>query len=98
MYLLTVAMVMSLGILDQFHLWQSLGFLLLLLAMVVPPLYRARSGGDPSLIGKAVKNGVLGLILLDAALASGFAGWFFGLLLLLLLPLSILLAKSFAVT
>ena len=98
LYLLTAAMVISLGVLDQFHLWQSLGFLLLLLAMIVPPLYRAGNGKDPALIGKAVKNGVLGLILLDAALASGFAGWFFGLLLLLLLPFSILMAKSFAVT
>jgi 4-hydroxybenzoate polyprenyltransferase len=98
MYLLTAAMVISLGILDQFNLWHSIWFLLALLAMVVPPLYQARSGASPALIGKAVKFGVLGLILLNATIASGFAGWFFGLLLLLLLPFSIVIAKSFAVT
>lgn len=98
LYLLTAAMILSLGLLDMFSVGQSIFYLVLLLAMVIPPLYKARSGDNPALIGKAVKFGVLGLVLLDATIASGFAGWFFGLLLLLLLPFSILLAKSFAVT
>ena len=98
MYLLTAAMVLSLGILDEFDSIDSLVFLVLLLALVLPPLTRAKQTNDPSMIGKAVKYGVLGLIVLNASIASGFAGWIFGLLLLILLPFSILLAKVFAVT
>ena len=98
MYLLTTVMVLSLGILNKFNILNSLIFLILLLLVVLPPLYRARRSDDPSMIGLAVKYGVLGLIILNAAIASGFAGWFFGLLLLILLPFSTLLAKVFAVT
>lgn len=98
LYLLTAAMIVSLGILDEFRVWYSVIFLVLLLATILPPLFRASRDNDPAKIGKAVKYGVLGLILLNAAIASGFAGWFFGLLLLILLPFSIFLAKIFAVT
>ena len=98
LYLLTALMVISLGVLEPFSLWQGLAFIILLMVMVVPPLMRARKSNDPSMIGKSVKSAVLGLIILDAAIAAGFAGWFFGLLLLILLPFSILLAKIFAVT
>ncbi|MEM0982243.1 MAG: polyprenyltransferase, partial [Cyanobacteria bacterium P01_H01_bin.58] len=45
-----------------------------------------------------VKSGVLSLIVLDAAIAAGFAGWPYGLAVLALLPLSIVLARMFAVT
>ncbi|TDI71288.1 MAG: polyprenyltransferase [Bacteroidetes bacterium] len=98
MYLLTVAMVLSLGVLNEFEVLNSLIYLAFLLLIVLPPLFRARRTNDPSMIGVAVKYGVLGLIILNAAVASGFAGWFFGLLLLILLPFSTLLAKLFAVT
>ena len=98
MYLLTAAMVLSLGILDEFDSIVSLVFLVPLLVLVLPPLVKAKQTNDPSMIGKAVKFGVLGLIVLNASIASGFAGWIFGLLLLILLPFSILLAKVFAVT
>ncbi len=98
LYLLTVVMVLSLGALKEFEVLNSLIYLAFLLLMVLPPLFRARQSNDPSMIGMAVKYGVLGLIILNAAVASGFAGWFFGLLLLILLPFSTLLAKVFAVT
>jgi 4-hydroxybenzoate polyprenyltransferase len=52
----------------------------------------------PQLIGKAVKAGVISLIILNASLAAAFAGWQFGIIVLLLLPISIYLAKKFAVT
>jgi 4-hydroxybenzoate polyprenyltransferase len=98
MYLLTTVMVLSLAVLKQFEVLNSLIYLAFLLLAVLPPLFRARSSNDPFKIGLAVKNGVLGLIILNAAVASGFAGWFFGLMLLILLPFSILLARVFAVT
>jgi len=98
LYALTALMILSLSWLEVFNWWQCVPFLVLLLFMVVPPLVRAWSTLQPKNVGKAVKFGVLGLVILDAALAAGFAGWFFGLLLLILLPFSILLAKAFAVT
>jgi len=98
LFLLTALMLISLGVLEQFSLWQCLIYVTLLMAMVIPPLLRARRSNDPAMIGKAVKSAVLGLIILDAAIAAGFTGWFFGLLLLILLPFSVMLAKVFAVT
>lgn len=98
LYILTVSMIMSLSLMEAFSLKSCLPFLLLLLAMVMPPLIKAWKTTLPQSIGKAVKFGVIGLIILDAAIAAGFSGWFFGLLLLILLPFSILLAKAFAVT
>jgi 4-hydroxybenzoate polyprenyltransferase len=98
LYLLTVVTVISMGILEAFTLWPSLIYLILLLSLIIPPMLNARRSNQPSSIGKAVKHAVLGLIVLNAAIAAGFAGWFFGLLLLILLPFSMLLAKLYAVT
>jgi len=50
------------------------------------------------LIGRAVRAGVLSLIVLDAALAACFAGSLHGLAVLALWPLSLGLARLFAVT
>ncbi len=66
--------------------------------LVYKPLIQAYHLNSPERIKKAVIAGVLSLIVLDAALAVGFSVWWYGLLLLLLLPLSIFLSKLFAVT
>jgi 4-hydroxybenzoate polyprenyltransferase len=50
------------------------------------------------LIGKAVKAGVIALIIMNAAWASAFGLTFMALVIIGLLPVSILLAKVFAVT
>jgi 4-hydroxybenzoate polyprenyltransferase len=49
-------------------------------------------------IGKAVKSGVIGLILLNASWAAAFGSPWLALLIILLLPLSLYLAKKFAIT
>ena len=66
--------------------------------LVVPALLKAYADPQPKLIGKAVKMGVLSLILLDASIGSAFAGWQYGVAIALLLPVSFLSAKLFAVT
>lgn len=66
--------------------------------LVAPPFVRAAQNPEASMIRKAVRAGILGLIPLNAALAAGFAGWEFGLFIVLLLPISIGLGKIFAVT
>jgi 4-hydroxybenzoate polyprenyltransferase len=67
-------------------------------ALVFPALLRAIASLKPLDIRRAVKAGVMALILLDATIAASFAGWQYGLLVLLLFPLARLLARVFAVT
>jgi 4-hydroxybenzoate polyprenyltransferase len=62
------------------------------------PAARAYAKPTPALIGKAVKWGVLGLVLLDAAFAASFAGPWAGLTVAALLLPSALIARLFAVT
>ena len=76
----------------------SAPYMALLGYFIFPPLFKAIRTPKPQLIGKAVKSGVIALIILDAALATGFTNWAYGLLILSLLPLSLGLAKLFAVT
>ncbi len=97
-WIVTAAMILSLGLLQNFNSWQTLPFLIIWGATTMPKLIRARRSRQPQHVGKAVKAGVLGLILVNAALAAGFGGWIFGILLLLLLPLSYLIARIYAVT
>lgn len=78
--------------------WESLPFLALLGYFIFPPLVKALKFKDPSLIGKSVKAAVLALIIVNATVAAAFSGWIVGLVILLLLPLSLQLARGFAVT
>lgn len=79
-------------------LGHSFGFVLLFLAAVLPSLLRAWRTPVAGNIGKAVKFGVLGIIVLDAAwtAAAGQLAWALGLL--LLWPLSLALSGLFAIT
>lgn len=79
--------------------WISLfPFIGLFIFLIYSPLIRAYRANSPENIKKAVVSGVLSIIVLDASLAVAFGGWQFGLIVLLLLPLSYILAKIFAVT
>jgi 4-hydroxybenzoate polyprenyltransferase len=66
--------------------------------MIFTPLMKAMKNPIGPNIGKAVKAGVIALILMNAAWASVFADWKVALAIIFLLPLSILLSKAFAVT
>ena len=90
--LLTVALALSVSV------EVVIPFLLLLGYLIYPPLFRALRENEPRYVGLAVKAGVLSLIVLNATLAATFAGWAYGLAVLLLLPVSRGLATRFAVT
>ncbi|GMQ30088.1 UbiA-like protein EboC [Algoriphagus confluentis] len=77
---------------------QVIPFLALLGYMIFPPLAKAIRTQEPKFIGKSVKAAVISLILVNASLASAFSGWPIGIIVLLLLPISLWLAKKFAVT
>ena len=78
--------------------WAVLPFVALLAARVLPPFVAAARQPQPKLIGAAVRAGVLSLILLDAAVAAAFAGPLHGAAVLALWPVSLALARLFAVT
>lgn len=73
-------------------------FLGLFTFMVYKPLYKAYQINSAQNIRNAVMAGVLSLIVFDASLATIFAPWWYGVLILLLWPLSKMLSKIFAVT
>ena len=66
--------------------------------LVARPLLAAMNDPVGPKIGKAVKAGVLSLIVMNAAWCVAFGFWPLALLVLLLLPFSIQLARIFAVT
>lgn len=73
-------------------------FLVLFAFMIYRPLFKAYTDNSPEHIKKAVMAGVISLIVMDACWAVGFSNWYIGLGVLLLLPVSIMLSKLFAVT
>ncbi len=73
-------------------------FPFLFAGMVVPPFIRAARTPDAATVRRAVRAGILGLIPLNAALAALYAGPMAVLAVLVLLPVSIGLARLFAVT
>ncbi len=78
--------------------WAALPVLALFAWRVMPPFIAAARRPEPSLIGAAVKAGVLSLILLDASLAAAMAGPIEALVVFALWPLSLILGRAFAVT
>ncbi|GAA5222240.1 UbiA-like protein EboC [Membranihabitans marinus] len=80
------------------YLWLALPFVLLHIYFIFSPLLKAIQSPLPSNIGRAVKHGVLGLIVMNAAWASVSGNYILALIILALLPLSIQLSKYFAVT
>ncbi len=76
----------------------SLPFIVLFALMVFLPLLKAYRANTADNIKKAVKAGVLSIIILDAAIVAGHSDPVIAIMTLLLLPLSVLLSKAFAVT
>ncbi|QSJ20695.1 UbiA-like protein EboC [Nostoc sp. UHCC 0702] len=90
--------VLALGFIADYAVITALPFAVLLAIRVLPNFVKAAREPIPEKIRTAVKVGVLSLIILDATIAAGFAGLYYGLLVLILLPVSMKLAQLFAVT
>lgn len=88
----------ALGILPSYQVFAALPFVVLLAGRIIPPFVKATREPMPEQIQTAVKAGVLSLIVLDATVSAGFAGLLYGFIVLILLPISMELAKRFAVT
>ncbi|MEH1780515.1 MAG: UbiA-like protein EboC [Nostoc sp.] len=90
--------VLALGLLGEYTAIAALPFAVFLAIRILPNFIKAAREPIAENIRNAVKIGVLSLIVLDATVASGFAGLYYGLLVLILLPISMKLAQLFAVT
>lgn len=90
-FILTVAQVTD-------NLLLTLLFLLPFAYMILLPLIAAIEDPVGKNIGKAVKAGVIALILMDAAWAAAFGSLYAAIAIASLLPVSIWLGKRFAVT
>lgn len=95
---LVTGMLFLLEINPDFRLSQAAPFIAVFAALVFPAVIRAARDPSPSAIRTAVRRGVLSLVVLNASIAAGFAGWIVGLIVLALLPVSLGLARLFAVT
>ena len=98
LYIAVVGSILALTLLPAIVTWQVLPFLVLFGALIFPPLLKAIASLQSGDIRRAVRAGVMALIMLDATIAAGFAGWWYGLLVLALFPIARLLAQVFAVT
>lgn len=88
----------ALGLRPDFTLLHAAPFVLVFGIRVVPPFVRATRTPGPSSIQAAVEAGVTAVIPLDAALAAGFGGATYGLMVLSLFLVSISLSRLFDVT
>ena len=89
---------LTLGWVNKIYFLAVLPFVILLTWRVLRPFVQAVSQPSAENIRIAVRSGVLSLIVLDATLSCSFAGFPYGFLVLSLLPVSMMLARLFAVT
>lgn len=97
LYLVVICSILSIALYHH-NAVLTIIFIALFAYMIFPALSRAISNPSGPLIGKAVKAGVIALILMNASWAAAFGLPWIALIILLLLPLSLSLAKLFAVT
>jgi 4-hydroxybenzoate polyprenyltransferase len=87
-----------LGWVNKTYFLAVVPFVILLTWRVLLPFMQAVRQPSAENIRIAVRSGVLSLIVLDATLSCSFAGFTYGLVVLSLLPVSVMLARLFAVT
>jgi 4-hydroxybenzoate polyprenyltransferase len=97
LYEIVIGAILYAAFLQQNIFYAAL-FVVLFAWMIFKPLFAAIKDPVGKNIGKAVKAGVISLILMDAAWAAAYGQIFFAMLIAMLLPLSLWLAKRFAVT
>jgi len=97
LYALVIASILYVSV-SHGHSNYAIFFLVILSILIYPPLFRAIREPVGKNIGKAVKAGILALIVMNASWAATFDSVYLALLIVLLLPVSILLARLFAVT
>jgi hypothetical protein len=98
LYLIVITSIFTLAFSSTYEFYHSLPFLILFAGLIFPPLLKGFQTLDPLDLRKAVKAGVISLIVMNAAMAAAFAGWQYAVLILFLFPVSRYFARAFAVT
>ncbi len=98
LYVLVIGSIFYFAIVNRVTIIFTMIFLVAFAWIIFNPLLKAMKQPIGKNIGKAVKAGVIGLILMNASWASAFNALYFAIVITLLLPVSIALAKVFAVT
>ena len=97
LYLVVICFILTVSQIQD-NVLLTLVFLMPFAFMILQPLFKAIEDPVGKNIGKAVKAGVISLILMDAAWAAAFGSLYAAVFIACLLPLSLWLAKRFAVT
>jgi len=97
LYSIVAGIILGIGVWNKNWVLTSV-CLIVFLIMVLIPLFRAMQNPSGPMIGKAVKAGVIALIVMNASWAAAFGLPLIVLLIFALLPVSLILAKLFAVT
>ena len=97
LYLIVICFILTIARVKD-NLLLTLVFLLPFAFMILSPLVKAIEDPVGKNIGRAVKAGVISLILMDAAWAATFGAVYAAIAIACLLPISIWLSKRFAVT
>lgn len=98
LYGLVIASVVYFAVINQAPILITIVFLGAFGAMIMIPLFKAIKNPIGPNIGKAVKSGVIALIILNAAWAAAFGAWPIAIAIIILLPISLALSSAFAVT
>lgn len=98
LYVSVIALISGVAYVNGNMLDTTVFFLLPFAWMIFRPLLKAIDLPIGANIGKAVKAGVIGLIMMDASWAAAFGSPYLAIPILLLLPLSLYLSRLFAVT
>ncbi|MBC7759478.1 MAG: UbiA-like protein EboC [Phormidesmis sp. FL-bin-119] len=97
LYLVVICFILAVAQIKD-NLFLTLVFLLPFALMIFLPLIKAIEDPVGKNIGKAVKAGVISVILMDAAWAATFGTGYVAIAIVCLLPISIWLSRRFAVT
>ncbi|MES2827232.1 MAG: UbiA-like protein EboC [Bacteroidota bacterium] len=97
LYVIVIVSILYFAFLNN-QLLITLVFIIPFAIMIFIPLAKAIQNPIGPNIGKAVKSGVIALILMNAAWASAFGIFIIAIIIVVLLPISIGLSKAFAVT
>lgn len=97
LYLIVICFILTVSRIQD-NMLLSLVFLLPFTYLILSPLFKAIEEPIGKNIGKAVKSGVISLILMDAAWAAAFGSLYAAIGIACLLPISIWLSRRFAVT
>jgi len=97
LYLVVICFILTVSRIQE-NVLTTLVFLIPFAIMILTSLFKAIENPVGKNIGKAVKAGVISLILMDAAWAAAFGAVYAAIAIACLLPISIWLSKRFAVT